>query len=484
MNKLVLQCLYIAIVANQGLACTREAITTLKDNDIEVHDDFAHNTTGIELKCPSSALVFLIGSSEAASTVEEWNIAEPSKEDVDTHGQASANKFQAAVQKAKTDLTASFAKDPKCKTPFELVFASIIDGPGSLDSSIETVSYGMKIKEGTTAASWKKIKTKQWTLSDKNLVPFEAAFELNMAKDVGVITQILAKNTFASIVTSKNLTIGDAIFSAQIHYVLKTHGARVATDAQYQPSLENMKAFPRQEIVKTQWQSAILMDTHGPEVRTASSVFSAHWNPEDIKAVMSSYTAGDGSSNTAGDGHMGTNTAGEIYNDTAGEPGMTSGTKSLTFQDNLIAGGERTYLGKRVLGSFATYAGNGEASIGEESQLILPAGNGQNPSKNLLILDSCYASEKILGALEYAPGVAGKTVVLASVNELYFEFFDYSKLDLAGFLKMPVLLERIKNSTNLTADEKKLLANMTKGSLNWQNGTTSSAFKELAIWID
>jgi hypothetical protein len=165
---------------------------------------------------------------------------------------------------------------------------------------------------------------------------------------------------------------------------------------------------------------------------------------------------------------------------------MTSGSKSLAFQETLIKGSEKKYLGKRILGSFATYADLKGTSpdIGAAAHISFPVGNAQNTSKNLMILDSCYASEKILNAVEYAPGVAGKTVVLASVNELYFEFFDYSKLDLAGFLKMPEVLEKLKTTKNLTDSEKELLVDMSNGTLEWGNDDKKSDFKKLNIWND
>ena len=483
MNKSVIQFLMMLMVANLGLGCTSDLGSAPKGNDIDVHDDIAGQTANIGLICPSYTLVFLVGSSEATSSVSEWNIAVPSRADIEKNVETAAAKFKTAIEKAKNDLAAAFARDPKCPSAFELIFASIIDGPGSLDSSIETMHFGMTTKAGTTAAVWKKNETKKWALADGKLVPKEAAFELNTAKDVGVITQILAKSSVQAITTSRILTAGGSIVPGQIYYILKTHGARIATDSKYQPTLENIKAFPRKELTKSEWQSAILMDTNGPSARATSTVFSAQWNPADINAIIAAQTAGETDIDTAGDGITDRYTSADGQIDTAGEIGATSGSKALSFQESLTANTDHDFLGKRVLGSFVTYAGN-SGSIGEEAKIQFPVGNESNGGKNLVILDSCYASEQILNALEYDNGVRGKTVVLASVNELYFEFFDYSKLDLAGFLKMPILLERLKNSNNLTAGEKELLANMSKGTLDWQNSNANSAFKELAIWND
>ena len=494
MNKSVILFLIITFSANLHFACNSETTSELKRDDSQIHNDFARQAASIELNCPRDALVFLIGSSEEASRIEEWNIDSPSKAKVEEDGHLAAKKFQAAIEKAKSDLTTAFAQDPKCQGSFELVFASIIDGPDSLDSSIETTHYGSVAKEGSTTLKWKMSGTKSWSLSGNRLVPHAEAFELNMATATSKITQILAKNSFQSIANSKKLESGSAIVPAQIHYVLKTHGARIATDAAYQPTLENIREFPRLALSASHWQSGILMDTHGPSANSTSSVFSAHWSPADVQAAQLQSTAGEGPSdtaadgitNTAGDGETKHNTSGDGNGDTAGEYGMTSGSKSLAFQDALIKGSEKTYLGKRILGSFAAYADLKETSqdIGAAAHISFPVGNTQNVGKNMIILDSCYASEKILNALEYTPGVAGKTVVLASVNELYFEFFDYSKLDLAGFLKMPVLLEKLKTNNSLSESEKELLVNMSKGRLAWGNDDIKSDFKKMSIWID
>jgi hypothetical protein len=484
MNKSVIQYIIIIILAHPNFGCTSESGSASKSDDIEVHDDFVSQAANISLVCPSDALVFLIGSSEAASSIPEWNIDTPSRTKVEEDGKHAAAKFQTAIEKAKLDLIAAFARDPKCPKPFELIFASILDGPESLDSSIETTHFGLETKDGSTAAKWKMSGSRNWTLSENSLVPRDAAFELNMATDVGNIIQILAKNNPQSITADSKLVAGGVIIPAQIHYVIKTHGARIATDAMYQPTLENLKEFPRQQISNNQWQSGILMDTHGPTANISSSVFSAHWNPKDILAVLALNTAGEGNSDTAGESNF--DTAADGFYDTAGEYGMTSGSKSLAFQEALVKDSETKYLGKRVLGSFATYADlkGTSPSMGAAAHLTFPVGNAQNAGKNLIILDSCYASEKILGALEYAPGLAGKTVVMASVNELYFEFFDYSKLDLAGFLKMPTLLEKLKHNHNLSDGEKELLANMSKGTLAWRSEGANSDFKKLAIWND
>jgi hypothetical protein len=486
MNKSVIQFVLTAITAQLVFGCTKESVSTSMSDDIDVHDDVAKQTSSIQLECPSNALVFFIGSSETPSKIDQWDILSPSRSEVEANDNESARKFEGAIQKAQNDLIASFAQDPKCRSPFELILASIIDGPGALDSSIETIHYGLKSKEDGAQKNWKKTGNKKWALKDGKLNEQDMSFELNMAKDVGSITQILAKNSFLAIRNEKTLKTNPDIFPAQIHYIIKTHGARVATESKYQPTLDNIKEFPRQNIDKSHWQSAIFMDTNGAVAPINPNVFSAHWNPSDISATMLGMTAGETNYDTAGDGASVHNTSGESVRDTAGDPGATSGGKSLSFQDALVDSSRTEYLGKRTLGSFATYSDrkNKAASIGEDSQLSFPVGHSHGASKNLIILDTCYASEKILNALEYAPGFSGKTVVLASVNELYYEFLDYSKLDLAGFLKLPTLLERLKKSDKLSAAEKELLANMAKGTLAWQNNETESAFKELTIWVD
>jgi hypothetical protein len=478
--------LLTAIAVNLFLGCTEESVSTPKSDDIDIHDDIAKQTSSMQLECPSNALVFFIGSSETPSKIDLWDILSPSRSEVEASDSESARKFEAAIQKASNDLIASFAQDPKCRSPFELLFAAIIDGPGSMDSSIETSHYSFTSKEGGEQKKWKKTGTKKWTLMDDNLELQGIPFELNMAKDVGNITQILAKNSFLAVEREKTLKTNTPIFPAQIHYIIKTHGARIATDSRYQPTLNNIKEFPRQDIEKSQWQSAILMDTNGATTQHKSPIFSAHWNPTDISGAMLGMTAGEADYDTAGDGSNAHYTSGDSVRDTAGDPGATSGGKSLSFQEALVESSRSEYLGKRILGSFATYSDrkNRAPSIGEDSQLSFPVGHAHSAGKNLIILDTCYASEKILGALEYTPGYSGKTVVLASVNELYYEFLDYSKLNLDGFLKLPILLEKLKNSNKLSLAEKELLANMSKGTLNWQNNETKSAFKELTIWND
>jgi len=488
MNSSVMQFLFIVLMMSLGLGCTGEPASELKADDIDVHDDFARQTSNIKPICPNYALIYLIGSSESAGSITSWNIDFPNRLTIEINEKNSAKKFQAAIEKAKHDLTKSFAKDPKCGESFHLVFAAIIDGPENLDSSIETIHYGMTAKTGGIDLVWKRLMNRQWSLKGNKLVPRKSKFELNMAQDVATIIQIMAKNTHQSLATDNSLSLGLSIIPDQIHYILKTHGARVSVDPKHQPTLENMKAYPREDITSSQWQPAILMDTNGPTSPLSSSVFSAYWNPEDIDEVQAfkgKIPGGESSADASGDSIL-SNTSGDGIFDTAGEIGMTSGSKSLSFQDSLLDNAEPTYLGKRSLGAFATYAnvkGN-TSSIGESTQIKFPVGNAQTGGKNLIILDSCYASEKILHALEYADGTPNKTVVLASINELYFEFFDYSKLDLANFLKMPVLLEKLKKNANLKDSEKELLSNMTKGTLNWQNNETKATFKQLAIWID
>jgi hypothetical protein len=477
-------------------ACVAETRSSLMGDDIDIHPDVVQPAAAMTITCPATALVFLLASSERMSRIASWDLMQPDRDEADEAEQKGARNFATAIAKARTDLEQALARDPGCRgendsgARTKLMFVSIIDGNGTSDSRISSSFFGY---EGTT---WRRMGTRNWKYTRNRLTPLgkpatgteglpvQETFELDMSGDATKIAAIFASNGFESINSNEELTSG-TYRPDQITYIIKAHGARILTSNRYKPTLTSLTEYFGNGVTAQEWEPAIFLDTNGPAGTLSGPAFSAHWDKDQFGDL----TAGDGDQ-TSGDGSPSDSTSGD-FDQTSGDGFETSG-KGLAFSDAVLDHDAQTeYRGSKRYGVYGTYL-TPHTNIGARrirfpvaARKVTAGWSGLAPMpKNLIILDACYGSDKILSALQYNGTGAGNTVVLASASPLYYHFLDYSALGFSGLLKFPALLERLKKGENLTTAEAKLAENMTNGTLANNSVQQNRENKKLTIWAD
>lgn len=460
---------FVALIIHPGCRPQSQSDTKRFEGS-KINKDIINPLANININCPDTAMLVFIGSSESMSRIESWQKKSPTLEDMNEKKRKGDVRFQESIEKAHKDLKEALIKDPACST--DLMYVAVIDGPSTNDSKIETIRYR------NTDQGWRPSAVKKWQLSSGTLKVSNVAFELDTSRDVDRIVKILTSNQFNAIESKDSLSEGDSIPS-QISYVIKAHGGRVATAARFQPNLESLKEQMNNPLTDDEWEPAILADTNGPNGTLRSPAYSPKWDRETLESYLGQMSSN--SSNTAG----GQDPDGTITSDENDSDDATTGV-DFAFSEAIGNNSAASVENRTRFGAYATYVSPHAEGVSTLS-LPVPSVNTQGKlHKNLVILDSCYGSEKVKSALKYKGSKAGNnTVILASLSPIYYEFLDYSTLGFAQLIKFPSLLERLKNGSDLTEDEQKLIKDMEDGSLSApRSGLDNKNNKKLTIWLD
>lgn len=344
-----------------------------------------------------------------------------------------------------------------------VLLATLIDGPNNGDSSIETRWYGWtQSTSGSPQWGIKDQRSWQWNTTSAALEATTGAFELNLPRSLSaIIKQLMILTPAGQFVTTvppqdSNADPNTLPGFNRVNYFFKTHGGLYTMDSTRHPDLLN-RATPGDA------QQVLLFDAHGDQGEVVSSdLYSPFWTKQtacqlyrelgndalyasdqcaayeqaaaqgDVDEISQNITAGvdtGGCSNTAGSGK------GLLFDQTT-MPVASSGA-DVTDPTQL----ELLPEGVIRMGEALTYSSNAQLPYGIGQLQLSPASSANATTiyqADMIVLDSCYGSDKVgnalLAALQNWPR---PLVTISNPNPLYIDLLQYNQLSLVDYVALP-----------------------------------------------
>ena len=327
------------------------------------------------------------------------------------------------------------------------LFLSITDGPGFQDSAIKTIWYGYKKGTGQKLV-WGQLHSQDWHWnhrSQKVLAgkkPFELRLSTDLAKIIKLMSRLDVKGEIQSepLAPSSNAYYGVNFFD-QTTFVIKTHGGLANESASAVPNLVE------RDMPSTNFP-LLLLDSHGPDYTLLGSEFyiplwyhesACHlYKDSDIRTtenetILDQYYEEEGCSGkkakaspTAGIDSISCNTA------SSGKSQILRRSKKgglPPFHDHADILKPDAVI---TLGEGVTYEALQEFPAGIKPFTLLEGkANISEKTADLIILDSCYGSDKINEIIPRTQKDAtgqGHIITIASPNPLYYDLIRYDLL--------------------------------------------------------